>query len=342
VPKRSTRARWLRRILLFAVSIACARIILDLVGAIDWDVVRTSIENLNAWQFVVLVAVLILRQVLNALPLVYFIDGLSVFRATASDQGTTLTSMIAPPTSDTVLRIVVLRSWGIDTGAAAAGSTCNILVFYMARWVAPLVGVLILIGVRFDATYGATAAVSFLIALAILVGVLLVTRSTGVADRLGRAVGRLASRVRHTIEPEKWAASFVEFQTQVASGFRTKLALSLPTLVAKILVDALIVLLAIRFVGIGPDQLPALEIVAAFLVVFPLTLFPLHGLGILDAALVAALTAVGGIELEAQLVAALATYRVVTLGAPAVLGAIFLLWWRHSTRYGRHASVQQV
>ena len=59
-------------------------------------------------------------------------------------------------------------------------------------------------------------------------------------------------------------------------------------------------------------ELSWVEVVAAFLVAFPLTMFPIQGLGIFDATLVAALTSVGGVELEAGLVAALVTYRVVT------------------------------
>jgi uncharacterized membrane protein YbhN (UPF0104 family) len=108
--------------------------------------------------------------------------------------------------------------------------------------------------------------------------------------------------------------------------------LSLPTLVGKLLVDATIALLSIRFVGVGSDRLSTVEIMAAFLVAFPLTLFPFHGIGILDATLVAMLTAVGGVELEAELVAALVTYRVVTLGVPALMGALFMFAWRYTLR----------
>lgn len=86
------------------------------------------------------------------------------------------------------------------------------------------------------------------------------------------------------------------------------------------------------FAGIGRNQLSAVEILAAFLVVFPLTLFPLQGLGILDATIVAALTTVGGVVLEAGLVAAMVTYRVVALGTPAALGALSILGWRHTSR----------
>ena len=160
---RSRRVTWLRRAGLFVLSLVCARVIIDLVGAIDWDAVRGGIEHLHAWQLALLVALVLLRQVLNALPLVFFIDGLSVFRAAASDQGSTLMSMIAPPTSDAVFRIAVMRSWGIDVERAVTGSTCNALVFYIARWIAPLFGVLLLAGVRFDTVYGLSADGSLLI-----------------------------------------------------------------------------------------------------------------------------------------------------------------------------------
>jgi uncharacterized membrane protein YbhN (UPF0104 family) len=323
---------WLRRAGLFVLSLVCARIIIDLVGAIDWEAVRGGIAHLEAWQVAVLVAVVVVRQVLNAMPLVFFIDGLSVLRATGCDQGTTLMSMIAPPTSDAVFRIVVMRSWGIDVGTAAAGSTCNVLVFYLARWLSPLLGVLLLAAVRFDAVYGLTAAGSLVVAAGILVGALMVTRSQRVARRLGHWAGTVAARVRHSVDPQAWSSSVGDFQAHIEQRFRRGLVLSMPVLAAKLLVDASILLLAVRFIGIDQGQLSWVEVMAAFLVAFPLTLFPLQGLGVLDATVVAALTAVGGVELEAALVASMVTYRVVTLGTPAVLGALFIAGWRFTRR----------
>jgi putative heme transporter len=330
-PTRSLRAMWIRRAILLVLAIACARIIIDLVGTIDWHAVWDGIDHLHAWQLALLVGLVVVRQTLNAMPLAYFIPGLSVFRATASDQGATLMSMVAPPTTDHVFRLVVLRSWGIDLGRGAAGGTGNILVFYIARWIAPLVGVLLLAPVRVDLTYLVVAAASLVVAVALLVGGFMVTRSQPLAEGLGRWTGGWAARVRRSIDPEAWAAAFGRFQTHIADRFKVGVLLSLPTLVVKLVVDALICLCAIRFVGIGSDQLPAVEVVVAFLVVFPLTLFPLQGIGLLDATLVAALTDVGGVELEAGLVAAMVTYRVVTLGVPALLGLLFILGWRHTT-----------
>jgi uncharacterized membrane protein YbhN (UPF0104 family) len=113
----------------------------------------------------------------------------------------------------------------------------------------------------------------------------------------------------------------------------------MPALIGKLLVDAGVLLLAVRFVGIDQARLSWVEVVAAFLVAFPLTLFPFQGIGILDATIVAELTSVGGVALESALVAALVAYRVVTLGTPAVLGALFITGWRYTQRRTSHPRV---
>jgi uncharacterized membrane protein YbhN (UPF0104 family) len=64
---------------------------------------------------------------------------------------------------------------------------------------------------------------------------------------------------------------------------------------------------------------------------YPLTLFPLMGLGILDALLVAAWTQVAGVEYEARIVAGLIVWRVFSLLVPILLGVIAVTWWRRSS-----------
>jgi hypothetical protein len=327
---RSKRSVLIRRLVILAFALAVAWGIIDAVGRIDWGEVWDGISHLELWQGLVLVVLLLLRQVLNARPLSLFIDGLSLLQATKVDQGATLMSMVGPTTSDSVLRFSVMRSWGIDIGAAVAGSSMNVAAFYIARWLAPAVGFLLLLAWRFDGTYGLVAAVCLPVAVAIFTGAFLVTRTRALAERTGRKAGRVAQRLRGSIDPEGWARGAADFQGHLAGRFQGGMAQAMPTLLAKFTVDALILLLAIRFVGVAPSALPAVEVFAAFFVAFPLTLFPLQGIGILDATLVASLTAVGGVELEADLVASLICYRVVTLGTPAALGAVFLLTWRTS------------
>jgi uncharacterized membrane protein YbhN (UPF0104 family) len=327
---RSTRSLWIRRAALLAFALLCAREILNLVGRIHWDEVLDGISHLTMWQVAAMVALVLVRQVLNAWPLALFTDGLSLPRAVGVDQGSTLISMVGPPTSDTVFRIAVLRGWGIDTPRAVAGSTLNILAFYLARWLAPAVGFLLLLGSRFDSTYAVVAAGCLPVALAILGAMVVLTKTRALAERTGRWAGRQAQRLRRSVEPEGWADWAGEFQTHAAVRFRNGIAPAILILLVMFLVDAFILVCAIRFVGVGGPALGWVEVVAAFLVAFPLTLFPLHGIGLLDATVVAALTTVGGVHLEADLIAGLISYRVVTLGTPAAMGMTFLAVWRHT------------
>jgi uncharacterized membrane protein YbhN (UPF0104 family) len=57
-------------------------------------------------------------------------------------------------------------------------------------------------------------------------------------------------------------------------------------------------------------------------------LFPLAGLGVLDAVVLAALVDTGGIDLEPEVVAGLVVYRVITLAVPLLLGVLAVAWWR--------------
>jgi len=92
--------------------------------------------------------------------------------------------------------------------------------------------------------------------------------------------------------------------------------------------------MTIRFVGVDSSDVSALVIIATFLVAYPLTLFPVMGLGILDAVLLAAYVNVAGLALEPELVAGLVVWRVVTVIGPIALGAISLAVWR-SSPYGQ-------
>lgn len=91
------------------------------------------------------------------------------------------------------------------------------------------------------------------------------------------------------------------------------------------------VALSLRFVGVPASQAAFLVIVASFLCVYPLTALPFSGLGALDAALIALLTA-EGVEGEAELVAGVVVWRCATLLLPLAVGTGAFLVWRRPRR----------
>jgi hypothetical protein len=99
-------------------------------------------------------------------------------------------------------------------------------------------------------------------------------------------------------------------------------------LIGMVLADGTILLLALRFVGVGPDLLPATLVIGMFLLLYPLTILPLFGFGVLDALLLGALVTAAGAVAEPGVVAATAVWRVVTLLGTLVLGVVAFGWWR--------------
>ena len=90
VRSKPGRPAWVRRLVLLAIAGVATFVIVRLVGAIDWGEVWDAISHLSWWQPIVVLVVLVVRQVLNALPLALYIPGVWAYRATINDQGAIL------------------------------------------------------------------------------------------------------------------------------------------------------------------------------------------------------------------------------------------------------------
>ncbi|MGO4255569.1 lysylphosphatidylglycerol synthase domain-containing protein [Marmoricola sp. RAF53] len=324
----SSRRTWIRRIVVAVVLAFVGYAIIGLVEKVDWAGAWEAIGHVEPWQLGVLLLMLVARQALNASPLALFIPGLSVFRATVCDQAATLVSLVAPPPSDMVLRLKLLATWGIGAALGLAGSTMNVLVFYINRLFVPVVGLAILIVA--DGQLGGTpiAVVALAVGLSLLVMLRLAVRDPVAAERIGLRAGRLAHRLRSSVDPEAWVAKILEFRSHITGRFKHAFPRSLGLLFVMTLIDAAILLVALRCVGVPASALPAWLVIGSFLLWFPMTIMPLAGLGLLDAVLVAIFTEHAGQGYEAEILAALFVYRIVTLAGPALLGLVALGLWR--------------
>lgn len=305
----------------------------QLVGDIDWSLVWDSLRRLAWWQLPALVLGLLLRQFLNALPLSLYIDGCNPVQAFANDQAAILLTTIAPPPSDVVMRLSMFGSWGIPASAGLAGTVMNTVSFYVVRFGAPLLGVLVMVLTGdFVAAELWVALLSGSVSLTLLVVVWLSFRTPSFAASTGRRAGLLVRRVRSSVDPEAWSESVIAFRDAALAGIKRTLPLSIAALVAMVVVDAALIVLSVRFVGVSAGELSAVWVLTAFLVAYPLTLFPFSGLGLLDAMVIGTLVTQAGTEVEPALVAAFIIWRVVTLGTPLLLGAISVSWWRATVR----------
>jgi hypothetical protein len=315
-------------VVVVVVVLVCGWLASTFLGAIDWSSVGTALGRLTAWQVLVLVAVLLVRQTLNAFPLALFIDGLGAARALLNDLVASLMAVVAPPPGDIVVRVAMFRTWGIEPSRGLAGATMNMVAFYVNRFAAPLIGlpVLVVLGSGTPPVVGALISVAVAVVMTVLVS--LAVHRERFAAQLGRAAAGTVRRVRSSVDPEAWAGAATGFQEHVSARYRRAFPRSLLALSAMVLSDACILLLAIRFVGVPAEAVPAYEVIGIFFLAYPLTLPPMMGLGIYDVVLLGAFMEVGGDLLEPELVAALTVWRAVTILGPVLLGGLVALVWR--------------
>jgi putative heme transporter len=173
----------------------------------------------------------------------------------------------------------------------------------------------------------------------ILVGAIIVFAAVLRSERGATAMGRrlkpllnLIVRLARRPTREDWTTAFISFRRRTVDLLSERwLLLTAATLISHVTLY-LILVLTLRHVGISNAEVSWQEALAAFAFVRLLSALPITpgGIGVVELGLTAALVAAGGEE--AQVVAAVLIYRVLTFVLPIPIGALFYLLWRRGTR----------
>ncbi|MFJ2618463.1 lysylphosphatidylglycerol synthase domain-containing protein [Glutamicibacter sp. NPDC087344] len=324
---------WLRRTVLFALGVVVTIAIVRMMRSMDWESVGRAMSQLSWWHLLILLLVLLARQVANAAPLAYYIEGVSLYRATLNDLSATMLTAFAPPPSDVALRVSMFSSWGIRTPVAIAGTTMNAMTFFIVRFSAPLFGFILVLATGHELGFRWLDVISLLIAAALIGAVLIMTRSDSAAKALGEGCGRLVCRVKRSVSPAEWGQKCLNFQRELSSRFAYAFPRSLAVSYLMVFFDGLLLLLAMRFVGLSPQTLSVADIAVAFLFAFPLTAFPMSGMGVVDVAISVACIEVAGTDVvQEPVLAALIIWRVFNVAGPLLLGIVASALWKTTTR----------
>ncbi len=313
------------------------KILLVLVGVwlaiqalrqVDWAQVGDALGRLTWWEIVVVAVIVAVRQTVNASTLVILLPKLKLSHALSTALSGTLIQTFTPPPADAVLRLSMLRSYGIETTRGAAALVLDTLVFYLARFVAPVLGLaLALVALAVEpiqywmALGGAVAAVLLVAALVVI------SKGERAAGGFGRGAAVVVRRLRPSVDPEAWAAALVRFQQESAAGLFRRIGTATPTMLAFIVVDGTVLVACLRFVGVPGAAVGYLAVLAALLSLYPLTIFPFAGLGVLDASLIVLVNAEGVAD-PADLIAAMVIWRAATLLLPLLPGLVALTHWK--------------
>lgn len=208
--------------------------------------------------------------------------------------------------------------------------TLNTVSIYLARFTVPMLGLLLaFVTSTVSGTHWVTAAVGAAVVSVLLGALALIVRGERMAARVGTVLGGAAHRVRRSVDPHRWSQALVDFQRNSSSDLTRRLAPAGALVVASLVVDGTILTAALRFVGVPASGLSWAVVVGAVLCLYPLTVLPFLGIGVLDAGLVVLLTQVYDVP-QADMVAALVIWRTTQLALPLLPGAVALLGWRRS------------
>lgn len=232
----------------------------------------------------------------------------------------------------------MMREWGFTASSSSRAMVVTGVWNHLINLALPVLALTMLtLGGGRNATLIVAAEVGGVLFVVILSGFLLLVASDSGARVIGQVAEGAVNGLRRLVRrPTRrtMADTMVRFRRDSNELLRRKwLALTITTLVG-VLSTFLVLLVAIRAVGIAGTEISATEAFATWSVTRLLSAVPITpgGIGIIDVAMAGALTGFGGDD--AKVVAAVLLYRVLTFVPPIFLGAVSMFTWRrHPERH---------
>jgi uncharacterized protein (TIRG00374 family) len=262
---------------------------------------------------------------------------LSFGRAMVMTQSTTAVANTVPGGSAIGIGMTyaMLGSWGYSRSRATTAVLVSGVWNSFIKLGMPVLA-LALLALQGGATGGRVTAA--LLGIAGLAGAIvvfaLILRSEEMARRFGLLAGRVASRVLRLVRRPPvhgWELATVKFRDRTIALVEHRWGSITVTSLVSHLSLYLVLLVALRDVGVSNTQVGWAEVLAVFAFARLATAIPFTpgGIGFVEAVLIAGLTAAGGDR--DQVTAAVLVYRLLTWALPIVVGVATYLWWRRSS-----------
>ncbi len=264
------------------------------------------------------------------------LPGLRLREAAVVNQASTAVSNTLPAGGviGVGVTITMLTSWGFRIGSIGRSAVVTGIWNNFVKLGMPVLA-LSLLALEGDITPARVAAAA--IGIAVLVGAVVVFALLLRSDRLARAVGRGLGRVvdwsrrlLHKEEVGGWEGRSSAFRTDTIGLLRHRwIWLTIATLVSHISLY-LVLLVALRHVGVSQSELSWIAVLAAFAFVRLISALPLTpgGVGVVELGYAAVMTIGLDDITSAKVVAAILVFRAVTYLLPIPLGLVSYVTWR--------------
>jgi uncharacterized membrane protein YbhN (UPF0104 family) len=297
---------------------------------IDYQEVWEALTQLDEWEVLVLLGLGLARVPTEALMYRAFLPGLGLWRGSEAYLSSNFASQLLPPPSASVVQYGYFRGGGYAADAAGLAALGSFIFPTIGRFLLPLVAlVLLLLTGEVSGTIWLAGGLSLAVSAVAGIASYVFLRGEASARWLGAKLQRALSWILAKLKRDPvgdGAAKAAELRATALAVLREGWALGSIGVAANLFLTYLILLAALRFVGVSAMELPAAEAFAAFAVAFWAgAVFPItgSGLGVVDAVLIAMLIELGSASDDALLAAAL-LWRVFYSVLMLPLGAITL------------------
>jgi uncharacterized membrane protein YbhN (UPF0104 family) len=331
----------LRLGLSIAALVVAALVLKPVYEDLDLATVKDAIASLSPGEWVAFLAVFGSTIWANGLLTASVVPKLPIRRGVMAYLGSSAVASSFPGPGDLALRLLMYRSWGYSTTIATVSVAASGMVTVGTKLVLPAIAAVPLFFTgRLTGDSGRFAVIGASIAIVVVIVVVLALVRPGFAARVGaeleRAIGAVLRRVGRP-GPKGLGDRLVEARQQAITLLAPRWPMALMATTLLTLTRLLLLVMALRFVGVPRADLTVSEIFAAYAVVELLTVVPITagGAGVVELGYIGLLTGYAGGTNVNQVAAGVMLFRLATWIAIIPIGWSTVLLWRISVRRGR-------
>ncbi len=332
-----------RRVVGSLLSLAVVVVVFGFVlpGVADYGDVLHTIRDMTGLEVATLALVALVNLASYQPALMAVLPGLGFWQAAQVSQASTAVSNTAPAGAafGVGLSAAMYRSWGFGRRPITLALLLAGIWNVFAKLGLPVVAV-VLLATSGDAGGGLVAA--SVVGVATLVGSLVVFAAVLRSERAANAIGDrgsdLVNRLRGLVGRAPiggFGHTLVKFRRETIDLVSHRWFSISATILLSHVSLFLVLLMALRHVGVSNDEVSWQQVFATFSFVRLLSALPITpgGVGVVELGMTAGLVAAGGNETD--VVAGVLVYRALTYLPPIPLGAVSYLYWRRSVARGR-------
>jgi uncharacterized membrane protein YbhN (UPF0104 family) len=331
------RPSTLRKVLQASLSLVVVLVIFVFVlpQIADYSDVWEALRDMSGLEVTTLILVALWNLVTYWFLLISVLPGLKVLQAAVVNMSSTAVANTLP--GGGALGVGVTFTMYLSWGFTAAAITLSVLLSGVwnnfMKLGFPIVALAILaVKGKAAAALVIAAAVGVLILIAVLVVFGLILKSSRLARAVGHWLGGVASRIRGWFHkpPVDWADNAERFRADTVGLLRQRWPLMTGAAFVSHLSLYLVLLVALRHVGVSTEEVGWEEVLAAFAFVRLVSAIPITpgGLGVVELGLAASLSIGLDETTRAQVVAGILVFRALTFFLPVPLGAASFVVWR--------------